>query len=229
MFFYALISRGTTVLVENTGQANMTGNFEVIARVILSKLDEPNQPPRRSVGFEEYSFHILSDDGLSFVVLTDKAVPTSRAFEFLSEVKQRFATNFKRQDWEHAIAHSFNADFSGMLSVLMAKYNTSTASAADFAGDAQVARVQEQLDEVKGVIRTNIDSLLNRGERIELLVDTTERLTQASFKFQESATRLKNQHWWQSKKNQITLAVVILIVVFLIIVTSCGGLDLGNC
>jgi len=221
MLVYALVARGKTILAEITSQENISGNFEVIARVILSKLNEPNQPPRRSVELENHTFHILDDGELSFVVLTDRSVHSRTAFAFLSEVKQRFNSMFKPEDWRQAIAHSFNADFSGTLSIIISRYNQEQ-------DDSQVRKVQDQLEEVKDVIRTNIDSLLNRGERIELLVDTTERLTQASFKFQESATRLKNQHWWQSKTNQIRLAVMLLIIIFLILVTSCG-LDFTSC
>jgi len=213
------------VLAENTGTVSTSGNFEVIARVLLSKLEGPKQPPRRSVDVENHSFYVMNDNGLSFVVLAEKSVFSRSAFAFLEEVKQRFNGSYNKTDWEQAIAHSFNAEFSGVLSSLMGRYNSNTGGE----GDEQIRKVQEQLEEVKDVIKTNIDSLLNRGERIELLVDTTERLTQASFKFQESATRLKNQHWWQSKKNQLTLVAMLFIIVFLIIVTSCGGLDFSSC
>jgi vesicle-associated membrane protein 7 len=228
MLVYALVSRGKTVLAESTSATNASGNFEVIARMVLSKLDDPNQPPRRSVDTDHHTFHILNDSGLFFVALADKEVHSRSAFAFLLDLKQRFTGAFKRSEWEQAIAHSFNADFSGTVSLLMAKYNDSPEKLRD-GSDARVQRVNDQLDEVRDVIKMNIESLLNRGERIELLVDTTERLSQASIKFQESATRLKNQHWWQSKKNQITLVAMLFFIVFLIVVTSCGGLDLTSC
>jgi vesicle-associated membrane protein 7 len=227
-FVYTLVSRGKTVLAENTGAANASGNFEVIARMVLSKLEDPNQPPRRSVDTENHTFHILNDGGLFFVVLAERDVSSRSAFGFLMEVKQRFTTAYKRNEWEQAIAHSFDAEFSGALSALMAKYNESPEKLRE-GGDQCVQRVNEQLDEVRDVIKMNIESLLNRGERIELLVDTTERLSHASIKFQESATRLKNQYWWQSKKNQLTLAAMLLILIFFIVVSSCGGLDLSSC
>jgi vesicle-associated membrane protein 7 len=235
---YALVSRGKTVLAENTGATTTSGNFEVIARMVLSKLDDQHQQGsngKRSVEVEEYTFHIVEDGGgLFFIALADRSLLPRVAFAFLSEVRSKFTSSYKKAEWENAIAHSFNAEFSGVLSLLMARYNNMSASSAagmsdSSSSDPNIRKIKDQLEDVKDVMRTNIDSLLNRGERIELLVDTTERLTQASFKFQESATRLKNQHWWKNKKNQITLIIIFLIVVFLIVVTSCGGLDFGNC
>lgn len=48
--------------------------------------------------------------------------------------------------------------------------------------------MQAQIDEVKDVMIENIDRVLERGERIELLVDKTDRLSQTAFKFQQSVS-----------------------------------------
>jgi len=188
--------------------------------MLLPKLDESDNQPKRSVEVENHTFHVLSDDGLFFIALTDRSLSPKVAFAFLSDVKNKFTGSYKPVEWERAIAHSFNAEFSGVLSLLMARFN-------NMDNDRGLDGTEQNIR--KDVMRTNIDSLLNRGERIELLVDTTERLTQASFKFQESATRLKNQHWWKNTKNQIYLAIMLLLIIFLIVITSCGGLDLSQC
>jgi vesicle-associated membrane protein 7 len=48
--------------------------------------------------------------------------------------------------------------------------------------------VQAQIDTVKDVMIENIDRVLERGERIELLVDKTDRLNQQAFKFEKSVS-----------------------------------------
>lgn len=232
MIVYALVARGATILAENTGSASASGNFEVVARMVLSKLEEDNKNSnsRQSVEVETHTYHVLPHNGLRYVVLVESSFPPKLAFALLHDTQDRFNTMFEPSDWEQAIAQSLNAEFSGVLSLLMAKYNRMQADGQSVdAGDEKVRRVREQIEDVKDVMRTNIDSLLNRGERIELLVDTTERLTQASFKFQESATRLKNQHWWNSRKNKIMLAVALVFIVWLLASTWCGRFDLWNC
>ncbi len=49
-----------------------------------------------------------------------------------------------------------------------------------------ISRVQSQIDTVKDVMIENIDRVLERGEKIELLVDKTDRLNQQAFKFEKS-------------------------------------------
>ncbi len=46
--------------------------------------------------------------------------------------------------------------------------------------------MQAQIDSVKDVMIENIDRVLERGERIELLVDKTDRLNQQAFKFEKT-------------------------------------------
>ncbi|KAH9258149.1 hypothetical protein BASA81_003712 [Batrachochytrium salamandrivorans] len=205
---YALVARGKTILAENT---TTSGNFEQIARMLLPKLQP--MPYKQSIEGESHTFHLLVSGKVFFLVLADKSHREASAFQFLAETKQRFDDDLDlhEDDLERAIAYAFNAQFSSVLGSLMAKYNQ-----ADGDGDEDevVQRVRGQLEDVKDVMRTNIDSLLNRGERIDLLVESTERLTQASFKFQESATRLKDQMWWEKTKYRVLGGSVVLLLVF---------------
>jgi hypothetical protein len=50
--------------------------------------------------------------------------------------------------------------------------------------------VQAQIDEVKDVMLENIDRVLERGEKIELLVDKTARLNEHAVKFEKSVRSL---------------------------------------
>ncbi|KUF95369.1 Sodium/potassium-transporting ATPase subunit alpha [Phytophthora nicotianae] len=70
--------------------------------------------------------------------------------------------------------------------------------------------------------------LMERGEKIELLVTRTNKLQQDAMKYEKSAKKLKNAFWWMNVKYWIyvtlALAVLALIVTFMI----CGT-DLSSC
>ena len=68
----------------------------------------------------------------------------------------------------------------------------------------------------------NIEKVLERGEKIELLVDKTDQMQQAAFKFEKSSKRLKNAMWWKNCRMKIILGLLIVGVI-LIIVAACGG------
>ena len=53
--------------------------------------------------------------------------------------------------------------------------------------------------------------VLERGEKIELLVDKTEVLDQHAFKFKKQSRKLKNSMWWKNVKLMILIAVMIIV------------------
>ena len=64
--------------------------------------------------------------------------------------------------------------------------------------------------------------VLDRGERIELLVDKTDHLQNESFAFKREARRLKSRLWWKNTRLLIFLAVLILIIAYIIVCFACS-------
>ena len=60
------------------------------------------------------------------------------------------------------------------------------------------------------------DKVLERGERIELLVDRTEVLDQHAFKFKKSSGNLRNAMWWKNFKLKLLIAFIVLGVIYVI-------------
>src|SRR5690348_16050116 len=57
----------------------------------------------------------------------------------------------------------------------------------------------------------HLEKALERGERIELLVDKTENLSSNAFKFKKQSTALKRSMWWKNVKLLIVIAIVVLV------------------
>jgi vesicle-associated membrane protein 7 len=55
-------------------------------------------------------------------------------------------------------------------------------------------QVHGEIEQVKDVMVHNIERVLERGERIELLVDKTDNLNQQAFAFKKRSTQLKVKH-----------------------------------
>ena len=64
--------------------------------------------------------------------------------------------------------------------------------------------------------------VLDRGERIELLVDKTDHLQNESFAFKREARRLKSRLWWKNTRLLIFLAVLVLIIAYIIVCFACS-------
>jgi hypothetical protein len=71
----------------------------------------------------------------------------------------------------------------------------------------------------------NIEKVLDRGEKLEVLVDKTESLRYQADQFQKSGKALRNKMWWQNIKMKLLVALIICIVIVVIFLFVCfsGG------
>ena len=91
----------------------------------------------------------------------------------------------------------------------------------------KVAKVQTQVSEVKEIMMQNIEKVLDRGEKLELLVDKTENLRYQADQFQKGGKALRNKMWWQNVKMKLLVALIVSIVIVIIFCFACfsGGRD----
>ena len=87
------------------------------------------------------------------------------------------------------------------MSALMHTYNTAPPS-------DQLTRAQNELNQVKDIMVQNVEQILSRGERIDLLVDKTDVMAGQATAFRRGARTVRRQMWWKDKK---TLGLSILV------------------
>lgn len=218
---YALVSRGVSVLAEHTANG-LTGNFSSISRVLLKKI--PDEDGRCSYVYSEYVFHYIVSKGLIYLTMSDSQFTRTLAFAFLAELESQFTQMFPRDKWQTAIAFQFNSEFSRNIAQQMELYN-----AKHDAGDERVNAINNQLGQVKSAMLSNIDSVLARGEKIELLVDKSEALDQNAMQFNRSARTLKTAMCRRNAKWTAIVVAAIILVLYMILAMACGGASLPNC
>mmetsp|Transcript_37364 Transcript_37364/g.119865 ORF Transcript_37364/g.119865 Transcript_37364/m.119865 type:complete len:227 (+) Transcript_37364:126-806(+) len=214
---YSLISRGKTVLAEFTFTS---GNFPTITRLLLGKI-QTDRDVKMSYVYDQYIFHYICSDHILYLCMCDDPQSTKRRipFNFLEDVRQRFV-NMYGDASRTAIAFAMNAEFAPILQNQMELFNN---PAAD-----QFAQVHQKLDDVKNVMVQNIEMVLERGEKLELLVDKTDRLNATAFTFEKSSRKLKEAMFWKKVKVYLILFLVISFVVFVITWAACGA-DFSKC
>ncbi|OWZ35012.1 hypothetical protein C349_05379 [Cryptococcus neoformans var. grubii Br795] len=65
---------------------------------------------------------------------------------------------------------------------------------------AKIASINTQLEETKTIIHNNIESLTERGERLEHLDQRTHDLSIHAQTFKTQATTTRRKFWWKNKK-----------------------------
>jgi vesicle-associated membrane protein 7 len=110
-------------------------------------------------------------------------------------------------------AGSFNSE----LKNLMVNYGTTKGGKED-----AIKNVQGEIENVRGIMTQNIESLLERGERIDLLVDKTDQLGGSAREFRVRSRGLRRKMWWKNVKLMALLTVVVIFLIYLFVGFGCG-------
>ncbi|KAI8912652.1 vesicle-associated membrane protein 8 [Gorgonomyces haynaldii] len=80
--------------------------------------------------------------------------------------------------------------------------------------------VQNQVDEVVGIMQNNINKAMLRGEQLDTLQNKTEDLQQSSLQFKRGANQVRKEMWWKDMKLKLIIGVIVAIVLIIIIVVA---------
>merc|ERR1711970_1538840 len=83
---------------------------------------------------------------------------------------------------------------------------------------SQMESAQSQVNEVVGVMRNNIDKVLERDAKLNDLDYRASNLEASSSMFQQSSKRLRKKYWWQNLKMKIWLGACGIIIFIAIVV-----------
>eukprot|EP00968_Pinguiococcus_pyrenoidosus_P027491 scaffold7381_cov310-Pinguiococcus_pyrenoidosus.AAC.37 len=218
MLLYAVVARGTTVLAEHE---EARGNVAPVTRLVLSRL--PEKEGRLSYVYDEQvAYHVLNDQGITFLCVAECAAQRRLPFLFLEDLRGRFWDTCG-EEGAAAKAYELDQTFAPIMRARMRAWS------GDLPDADGLTSTRAKLEAAKSVMVENIDNLLERGEKIQLLVEKSEELRSQGDLF-----------WYQSRKLRCALVrhryvycslglVVVLLIIYFLLAMSCGGLGLQRC
>jgi vesicle-associated membrane protein 7 len=88
--------------------------------------------------------------------------------------------------------------------------------------------INNKIHDVKDVMVQNVENLLERGEKLTLLVDKTEQLHQTAFKFERTSRHLKTTMFWRKIKLYSGIFIFFVLAIWIISSSVCG-FDYSKC
>lgn len=131
-----------------------------------------------SVNLEHIGYVYTNLAGLSGVIITDKEYPQRVAFALINRVLEEFSAIHSREQW---LSCSGQLEFPQLARMLQQFQNPQQADS--------IMRVQREIDETKVILHSTINSLLERGEKLEDLVARSDQLGAQSRAFFKSAKK----------------------------------------
>ncbi|XP_012539661.1 vesicle-associated membrane protein 2 isoform X1 [Monomorium pharaonis] len=86
------------------------------------------------------------------------------------------------------------------------------------ASQKRLQATQAQVDEVVDIMKTNVEKVLERDQKLSELDDRADALQQGASQFEQQAGKLKRKFWLQNLKMMIIMGVIALIVLAIIVV-----------
>lgn len=141
-----------------------------------------NAGQRQSVEEGNYIGHAYArSEGLVGVLITDKEYPVRPAYTLLNKVLDDYLVAHPPQQWQNVDETNASLKMTE-LDMYISKYQDPSQADA-------IMKVQQELDETKIVLHKTIENVLQRGEKLDNLVDKSESLTASSKMFYKQAKK----------------------------------------
>ncbi|KAF9426300.1 palmitoyltransferase [Podila epigama] len=157
-------------------QRSSIGEFMTFMSQTIAEKTQPGQ--RQSIEESNYVGHVYARaEGVAGVVITDKEYPPRVAFSLLNKILDEFTTRFPNSSTWTPEACSYPE-----LQQYIVTYQDPKQ------GDT-IMKVQRELDETKIILHKTIESVLERGEKMESLVERSDVLSSQSKMFYKTAKK----------------------------------------
>ncbi|CAK9162385.1 unnamed protein product [Ilex paraguariensis] len=171
----------------------------------------------------------------SYCVVAVESAGRQLPMAFLERIKEDFTKKYGGGKAATAVANSLNREFGPKLKEQMQycvdhpeEISKLAKVKAQYCVDhpeeiSKLAKVKAQVSEVKGVMMENIEKVLDRGEKIELLVDKTENLRSQAQDFRTQGTQMRRKMWLKNMKIKLIVLGIIIALILIIVLSVCGG------
>ena len=167
--------------------------------------------PRLSINDKDLgTAHYDCNGEYIYVLVTAPSYPQRTAFKLLGEVSKLVSDKYGSRLSE-ARADGLSSGWKKFLQPLATKYD-------DLSQVEKVFAVQQQVEEVKGVVNENIQQLLKAQDSLDNLQDKSEVLKNEARVFNKQAGDLASAMKWRSRKILLIIICVLIAMVAWVLV-----------
>lgn len=130
---------------------------------------------------------------------------TEVAFSYLGDLKKKFLTKYDNYTIRNSFSYQLK-DFSDEIKQLANSYEINPTS--------KIGKLKEKLSEATEILHDNVEKLLQRGEKLNIIAQKSSRLRDSSDDFVKNIQEIKRRQKWRKYR---CYAIIILIILFIIL------------
>lgn len=208
---YSAIARETMLLISSQ---RVSGNFESVVLSMIPNISI-DRNTKISYASNNHMYHVLVEDGLIYICTTNIEFGRRLPYAYLTEIKRRFTTHTR-----YSSEHEFERDFGPVMKEQMVRFSSGE-------GD-QVTQLQNQVDGVMGIMTQNIEKIIERGDKIDDLLNKTEELGVTSVQFHSTSRHVRRKMLCKNIKMWIIFGIVFSVILTLIILMATNVIPVKN-
>ncbi|EQC36278.1 hypothetical protein SDRG_06383 [Saprolegnia diclina VS20] len=188
-----------------------TKKVKEIAEQLAKKLNfEKRELEMDAIDCDGKTYSYLVDDEIAYICVADASVGKAAVTAFLKHIKVQFEEQFGIRGKMTKLKLDMQRDFAPMLKTNMEMMSSK-------GGMQKLDALRKDLDNVKESMQANIGKVLERGDKIELLVDKSESLNSSADAFAKSSRDLRRALWLQNVKMYACAALVAMVLLVLMV------------
>lgn len=84
-------------------------------------------------------------------------------------------------------------------------------------GDEKIKELRNDVNEITEVMKTNINKVIERGDRVETLNERSELLSSRANEFRINSRNIRRKFWWENFRLQAAMGIILLVIIALIL------------
>jgi vesicle-associated membrane protein 7 len=152
--------------------------------------------------------------------LTEAAFAKRVGFLFLEDIRAKFFEKYSKVA-NSIIAFGIHSEFVEILKARMHFFNTDK-------NVDKITALKASVDQAKNIMVENIDKVLARGEKVELLVKKTEMMSEQAITMKKRATLVKKKMWMQNVRMYVICAILLILLILMTAMSVCS-VDFSSC
>lgn len=173
----------------------------------LLKSFKTTSPSKCTIEAGPYYFHYIIENGVVYLTLAERGYPRRLAFQYLEEVNREFqrlyADEISRFSRPYA-AVSFDP-----------KMNKIRRDYLDPNAPGNLKKLNSDLQDIHNIMQQNINDVLQRGEKLDVMESRSSSLLSESKKFKKQARYINLQALWKMYGPVLAVAIIVLFVLYL--------------
>jgi len=157
-------------------------------------------------------FHYIISPPILYLTLTEASYPKKVIFNYLSTIESSFLSHIQSThgpDYEPQLKSTVRPYAYIHYDPILTKHQRSYQDPNSL---IRSDKLNQDLEEIHSIMKSNINSVLNRGEKLEGISNVSNSLMEESKKFTWGAKKLR----WKRKLDDILCVVVFLLFVLLV-------------